>query len=149
MVPSPSRGVGNAGSRPTICRGIISATGIVAVSTPDDHFTTSPYCCVRVSGSGRIGDRSSCPTIRTRIVSAARVQTIGTVWYLISAPDDHFGAGPHGRVNRSTGGHVRDGSGCPRIIGASAGRIRYCRKSVSSGSYNFARGSADLFYLVG
>jgi len=46
--------------------------------------------CPRI---GRIGGAGSCPTIRARIVSSARVQRDG-----IPAPDDHFSARPDCRV---------------------------------------------------
>ena len=41
--------------------------------------------------SGRVGGAGGCPTVGAGIVSAAGVQVAA----VISAPDDHFTAGPH------------------------------------------------------
>ena len=47
--------VGGAGGCPTVGAGIVSAAGVqiawIADSAPDDHFTASPHCRVKVSGS--------------------------------------------------------------------------------------------------
>ena len=48
------------------------------------------------SASGRVGGAGGCPTVGAGIVSAAGVQIAVAV---ISAPDDHFAAGPHCRVS--------------------------------------------------
>ena len=41
------------------------------VTTPDDHFTAGPHCCVTVTFSGRIGDARGSPTVGNGVVSAA------------------------------------------------------------------------------
>ena len=66
-------------------------------SSPDDHFTASPHCCVILSASGRVGRAGGHPTIRAGIVSPAGVQLAASS---SSTPDDHFTASPHCRVKR-------------------------------------------------
>ena len=66
-----------------------------------------------VSGSGRVGGAGGRPTVRAGIVSPAGVQIVPTP--VISAPDDHFAAGPHCRVIRSGSGRVGGAGGCPTI----------------------------------
>jgi hypothetical protein len=65
-------------SCPTVRARIVSPASIqfsrLAFSTPDDHFTTGPYCRVNVSGRGRVDGVGGCPTIRARIVSTATVE---------------------------------------------------------------------------
>ena len=72
-----------------------SDRAVVSHSTPDDHFTAGPHCCVIESASGRVGGAGGCPTIRAGIVSPAGVQIRCAIK---STPDDHFTAGPHCRV---------------------------------------------------
>ena len=52
------------------------------------------------SSLGRVDGVGGCPSVRKRIVSAAAVQVAATT-ASASAPDDHFTAGPHGRVRLS------------------------------------------------
>ena len=68
-------------------------------------------CC---SGRRRTDGASGCPTIRARIVSAARI-CIGATGS--STPDNHFAAGPYCRVIISPSGRVGDAGGCPAIDG--------------------------------
>jgi hypothetical protein len=42
-------------------------------SAPDNHLTASPYCCVILSGSGRVCCAGGCPTAHAGIVSPAGV----------------------------------------------------------------------------
>ena len=78
MTVSASGRIGRAGGCPTIRAGIVSPAGVENVaaikSAPDDHFTASPHCRVKVSGSGCVGGAGGCPTIRAGIVSPAGVQ---------------------------------------------------------------------------
>src|SRR5882672_9566175 len=67
-----------------------------------------------VSSSGHVGGARGCPTIGARIVSAAGVQIVGTI--VLSAPDDHFAAGPHCRVTNS--GRPAAGAGGRPTVGA-------------------------------
>ena len=116
--------------------GIISATGVVVVETissaPDDHFTAGPHCRVIESGSRCVGGTGGCPTVRTRIISPARVRRAahGAAG---SAPDHHFTASPDSRVKISCRRCVRracvrptiacrivSSTGVPRVIGIQA-----------------------------
>jgi len=62
MKVSGSGSVGSAGRCPTIGAWIVSAAGVqevnyrfnIKLSAPDDHFTVSPNCCVRVSAMGAL-----------------------------------------------------------------------------------------------
>ena len=75
MVSASGR-VADAGGCPTIRAGIVSPAGVSnrSYSTPDDHFTAGPDCCVKVSASRRVRDAGGCPTIRAGIVSPASVR---------------------------------------------------------------------------
>src|SRR5207245_11792031 len=89
--------VGRAGSRPSLCTGIISAAGVqqaaVAISAPDDHLTTGPECRVKDSGSGRIGITGGCPTICAGIVAAAGVEVARSRENDTAAPEHDFHLG--------------------------------------------------------
>src|SRR4029077_15102405 len=61
---------------------------------------------------GRACGAGGGPTIRARIVSAARIQVVGEI---SSAPDDHFTAGPHCSVQVSGGRGVDGACSCPSI----------------------------------
>ena len=90
----------------------IPNAGTVGNSTPDDHFSTSPDCRVRASGSGRVDGVCGCPTICSGIVSSAGVESdVATT--AISTPDDHFPAGPDCRVKVSGSGGVGCVGHCP------------------------------------
>src|SRR5947209_8583104 len=90
--------VSGAGRSPTVGAGIIPPAGVqIAISAPDDHFGTSPHCRVIVSTSGRTGGARASPTVGARIVSPAGVKQRVAV-AVVSAPDDHFTAGPRRRV---------------------------------------------------
>jgi hypothetical protein len=69
---------------------------------------------------------SGCPTVHTRIVSAAGVE-IGTA---VSAPHDHFTAISHCRVKLSAGRCVRCARSCPTICG----RIIFSARIQSAGA---------------
>src|SRR5262245_45121136 len=86
-------------------------------STPDDHFTASPHCCVIDSASGRVGSGGGRPIIRAGIVSPAGAKEGEAI---SSAPDDHFTASPYCRVTVS---------GC-RCIGGAGGRPAICARIV-------------------
>ena len=88
--------VGGAGGGPTVDSGIIAparldtmAVPITTPPTPDDHFAAGPHYCVIVLSIRRIGGAGGCPTIHSRIVSAAGIQILS-----LTTPDDHFTAGP-------------------------------------------------------
>jgi hypothetical protein len=66
---------------------------------------------VTESGSGRAGGAGSCPTVSAGIVSPAGVQIAA----IISAPDDHFAAGPHCRVLVSGSGRAGGAGSCPTV----------------------------------
>src|SRR4029077_19778701 len=89
----------------------------VILSAPDNHFAAGPDCCVKVSGSGRVGQagwRPGVPHARGRLVavSAAGVEINRAV---PSAPDDHLAPSPHCRVRISTSWRVGGAGGCPTI----------------------------------
>src|SRR5213078_95361 len=97
--------------------GIIPPAGVEVTaaveSAPDDHFTASPHCRVRVSGSGRVEGARSYPTVGAGIISPAGVQ----ITAVISAPDDHFIACPHCSVNFAASGRVGSAGSCPTVGG--------------------------------
>ena len=74
-----SRCIGGACSDPTIRVGIISATGCIIAAAPNNHFAASPHCYVRISRAGRVCGAGCCPTVRPRIVYAARIQIVRQV----------------------------------------------------------------------
>ena len=79
---------------------------------PQTIISLSVHTAVWFSGDGRVGGVGGCPTVGAGIVSAAGVQiVIGAM----SAPDDHFAAGPHCRVTVSARGRVGGAGGCPTI----------------------------------
>jgi hypothetical protein len=81
------------GGRPTIRAGIVSPAGVQVPkpsisSTPDDHFTASPYCCVKESGTGRAvvlvaPSQLSVPGVYLPPVLERSLLSSST-------PDDHF-----------------------------------------------------------
>src|SRR5207244_2210117 len=119
---------------------IVAATnneGTTSVaSAPDDHFTASPGCRVRVSGSGRVEGAGSHPTVGAGIISPASVQ----ITAVISAPDDHFIAGPHRSVNLPASGRVGKAGGCPTVGGRmiSAAGVEICADIDSTADGHFA-----------
>ena len=76
-------------------------------------MAAGPHCGVTGSGLGRAAGTCSCPTVGTRVVSAASVQ-IGVV-DAESAPDDHLAAGPDCRVRVSGLGRVGGAGSCPTV----------------------------------
>src|SRR5439155_21841344 len=95
---STHRCVGGASGYPTIGTRIVSSAAIpvvidpiVGIAAPDNHFTATPNCCVKLPTTGGVNGCGSCPTIRTRIIFAARVHCKTAV--VDPAPDDHFAAG--------------------------------------------------------
>jgi hypothetical protein len=61
-------------------------------STPDDHFTASPYCGVVSTTNRCIGRAGRCPTVSAERISAPGVQYADRV--IVPSPNDHFIAGP-------------------------------------------------------
>jgi hypothetical protein len=118
---SPGGRVGGAGCCPAIRAGIISPAGVeigaanaTSITAPDDHFSASPECRVKVSLSGRAGGAGGCPTVGDGIVPAAGVQP-GRRGICKTAPDDHFTASPDCREINSCGGRVGGAGGYPAI----------------------------------
>ena len=107
--------VSRTGRCPSICAGIISATGIenaaAVPSAPDDHFATGPDCRVKEASRRRVSRARRGPTI-VGIVSPATVQV---TFVTIPAPHDHFAAGPHCAVAVSGAGCIGDARGRPTI----------------------------------
>ena len=64
------------------------------------------------SGRGRVGGAGGCPTVGAGIVPVRRCSSR---WTVVSAPDDHFAAGPHCRVTVSARGRVGGAGGCPTV----------------------------------
>ena len=69
-------------------------------SAPNDHFTAGPHCRVNVSGCGALIMLVAVQLSVLGIVSARRCSKV-LLHAKGSAPDDHFTAGPHCRVNVS------------------------------------------------
>src|SRR6266700_764140 len=78
---------------------------------PDDHLTAGPHCRVNFSCRGRVGSAGGRPTVGGGIVSAARVEIVGTK----STPDNHFSAGPDCSVVSSASGRVGGAGSCPTV----------------------------------
>src|SRR5207248_395623 len=101
--------------------GIVSAAGAnithKVMSTPHDHLAAGPHCRVKFSASGGIGGAGSCPTICAGIVSAPSVQPVTNTIIKISAPKDHFTAGPDYRVIDSRRRRVGGAGACPTVGG--------------------------------
>ena len=98
--------------------GIVSPAGVQeadAVTTaPDNHFSAGPDCRVtNRRADGRIGDAGRRPGIGCRIVFPAGVQIASGV--IITAPNDHFTAGPDCRVICSFVGRVDGACGSPSV----------------------------------
>ena len=119
MKVSGSGRVGSAGGCPTVFAGIVSAAGAKIIrevmSTPHDHLAAGPHCRVKFSASGRIGGAGSYPTICAGIVSAPGVQPVTHTIIKISAPKDHFTAGPDYRVIDSRRRRVGGAGCCPTV----------------------------------
>ena len=101
---------------PAIGAGIVSAASVcepdhVIISAPDDHFAAAPDGRMRLSSRRRTGGAGSCPTVRTRIVSAARIQKATT----IPAPNHHLSPSPDSRVCGSSRGCVSSAGSCPTV----------------------------------
>ena len=75
-------------------------------STPDDHFTASPYCRVILSARRRVGRAGVYPTVRAGIVSAAGIEKKERVRLIASAPHDHLPTCPYCCVTRSGAGRA-------------------------------------------
>src|SRR5215467_3048554 len=98
------------------------------------------------SRRGRARGAGSCPRIGGRIVSPAGIQISSIV---TSAPDDHFGAGPHSGVIGASGRRVRAAGGCPGVLSATNSSVGYYGKDKNtSRRYNAIVGLACLFYLL-
>ena len=100
-VSSP-RHVSGASSVPTICAGSVYPTSIqsfndaiIKSSAPDDHLAADPDRCVNSSAIGRVRGAGGCPTITDGIVSPTGIPVMIVRILEISAPDNHFAAGPH------------------------------------------------------
>jgi hypothetical protein len=93
---------------------IVKGDDVQKRSTPDDHFTASPYRRVVRTAGRRICSASSHPYVRNRIVSAAREQVVS---FVVTAPDDHFSAGPHRRVKASAIWNVDEACRRPAVRG--------------------------------
>src|SRR3954447_1548888 len=64
---------------------------------------------MRGSGIGRIRGAGGCPTVGAGIVSPASLPA------KVTAPNDHFTAGPDRRMSSSGSGRVGEGGGCPTV----------------------------------
>src|SRR5205823_641271 len=118
---SGSGRAGGAGSCPIVGAGIVSPPGVqnaaAADPAPGAPFPAGPHCRVKLSGSGRAGGAGSNPVVgagnrQTGAVSPAGVQKAAAV---ISAPDNHFAAGPHCRVKLSASGRAGGAGSCPTV----------------------------------
>ena len=67
---------------------------------------------MRISRGGGVRGAGSCPAIRHRIVSSARVENVGAI---IPAPDDHFTASPGRGVIAAERGRISGSSSYPTV----------------------------------
>ena len=128
VIGSASGCVGRAGGRPTIRAGIVSPAGVQMRRCHHIHPRRSFHCqstlpcdCLGQWARWSCWWPSSYPCwdcISRRCSNSAAIT---------SAPDDHFTASPHCRVNVSASGRVGRAGGRPAIIDAFARLIRYCR----------------------
>src|SRR5262249_47668140 len=96
MLVSAFGRVGDAGRRPTVGAGIVSAAGVqiaaAIISAPDDHLTAGPDRRILLPTLWRVRGAGCCATVGARIVSRAGVQIGRTA--STPTPDDHLTAGP-------------------------------------------------------
>ena len=72
----------------------------IKYSSPHNHFTASPYCCVTVSTVWHVVGTGRCPAIRAWVVSPSGVE-ISADEACLTARDDHFIIGPNRGVSSS------------------------------------------------
>src|SRR5205807_2191516 len=90
------------------------------ISTPNDHFVAGPDCGVIRPGSRRISGAGSCPTVRSRIVTATAVYNRDGIK---PTPHNHLAAGPDCGVIRPRSGRAGSAGSCP-YVGARAALAR-------------------------
>jgi len=138
-------GAGDGGGRPTVVAGVVSAAGVqkaaVAHSAPDDHLAAGPHRGVSGSGIGCAARAGGRPTVRGRVISPASVQ-IGETPIGGSAPDNHFTASPHCRVNFSASGGASSAGRSPTVDAriVSPASIKIGAAVVSAPDDHFAAG---------
>jgi hypothetical protein len=92
--------------RPTISHGIVQPTGVGGRggdSAPDNHAAACPDGRVAAASTGGVRRRCRGPTVRVRIILAARVEVEGRRG-AESSPDHHAVACPDRRVVTSSAG---------------------------------------------
>ena len=106
VIVSCRGGIRKASGNPSVSIWIISPAGVQSSTAervtpaPDDHFIAGPDRRMKLPASGRISRASGCPAVCGRIVfSACVLEVLVPVLIVkVTAPDDHFGTGPDGRV---------------------------------------------------
>src|SRR4029077_20145657 len=129
---SASGCVGSAGGRPAILWVVFRPRvqwSVNSMPTPDDHFAARPNRVVGVSCLGHIIDAGSYPAVCAGIVFSTVVEDGYEGGIIIkSAPHDHFGSCPDGRVIPSSVRHVGSTRGHPtigaRFVSPAGDRIR-------------------------
>src|SRR5262245_8138887 len=94
-------------------------------ATPDNHLAASPYCRMISSALGGGCEGEGWPTIGAAIIFGASVEIVSR---RVSAPNDHFGAGPHCRVAVSWGKWIVVIGGYPNVTRARTRRSTYYRE---------------------
>ena len=92
---------------------------------------------VTASANGRVDGARCSPTVSAGVVPSAGVETAA----VISAPDDHFGAGPDCRVIPPSFGRVGDAGGSPTVsagVVSSAGVEKGAGASLSAPDDHFS-----------
>jgi hypothetical protein len=117
---SRRRSIHHVGGRPVVRVRRVSSANIETHATagqpaPDDHFIAAGHGCVPCSTSRHATRTCRRTSVRAGIVSAPSVQIMIATIKKVSAPDDHFAAGPHCCVNQPTGGSIRCTRGCPTV----------------------------------
>src|SRR5438034_718410 len=101
------------------------------MSTPYDHFGTTPDRSMTGSPRWHIGVARADPTVRSWIVSSARIQNVTAV---LTTPHDHFAARPYCRMICPGSGSVGGRGCCPAIS---------TRVIFSAGSYIIGAGATS------
>ena len=92
---------------------VFSPFEILIFSAPDDHFTASPHCRLRLRQKARWYGPCGCPAIRVGIISPAGVDIVTVV--TLTTPDNHFTASPYRRVSECSGRRVGSAGSSPYI----------------------------------
>jgi hypothetical protein len=125
LCPGPDRGVttsclrrsGGGCGRPSVVSWIITTAGLEnggpRAAAPDNHLCSSPHRRMQVSGSWRSRLGGWLPTVGGGAITRASIGLSDKA--IVSAPDNHFRAGPDRSQEFSRGSSLTRVSRCPAI----------------------------------